>query len=86
MLRTGNVLNDHIATDIFSSSNILISLIILGIVLIYAIRYAGDPTLNPKAKKLIQRTRKVILFFAITRIVKVCINIGTWGSSDSKSL
>jgi hypothetical protein len=75
MLRAGNVINDEAATDIFFPLNAIISLAVIASVLYYAIRYAGNPTINPKAKKIIQKTRKVILFFTLTRIVRGIVNM-----------
>lgn len=69
MLRAGNVILDKAATDSFSGFNIAISLTVIAIVLCYAIRYAGNPTLNSKTRKIIQGTRKVIIFYTLTRLV-----------------
>jgi len=75
MLRAGDVINDEAATNTFFSLNVIISLSVIVSVLYYAIRYAGNPTINPKAKKIIQKTRKVILFLTITRIARAILNL-----------
>lgn len=47
----------------------VISLAILAIVVVYAIKYAGVPTTNERYAKIITSSRKLLIHFAVMRLV-----------------
>ena len=69
VLYAGDLMNMDSAADTFFSMDTLICLIIILIVVIYAFKYAGNPPANFRYKKIIIRTRVLLVVYVVARIV-----------------
>lgn len=72
LLRAANALTDIAISTFFAVSNDVLSIVILILILIYAIRYAGNPASNLRYKRTISKTRTLLIVMAFTRMVSYC--------------
>ncbi|MDR3549557.1 MAG: hypothetical protein P4M11_15035 [Candidatus Pacebacteria bacterium] len=69
LLRAGDVLSDIVASTFFFAANTTTCTLILLLTLYYAIRYAGNPVSSCQYKRIINKTRSLLMILAFTRIV-----------------
>lgn len=70
LLRVGNTIQDTTAASLFCGLNVAISIAVLCLVLFYAVVYAGNPPTSEKYQLIISETRKLLILFTITRMVR----------------
>ena len=85
ILHTNEVIGNIVTANIFCGFDLFISLISFCFILFYALKYAGNPPVNEKYKKILSNTKVLILLYSSVRIVHLNSNIDLRSDKPFKS-